>query len=322
MSPWLALAVVAAAGGAVYVLARAADRVVRPIPRPPARSVRDTGLEYEEVRIVSGDDPLAAWLLRPVRSGDPSGAYDARGRPCALMRPVAGASARAPLFVLAHGWGASHGTVLQLAEPLARAGHEVLLFDMRGHGTNRPAPFVTVRHLRDDVMAVLGAAAARAPERPLVLVGHSFGGAAGVLAAAEGARVDGLVLIAAPSDVVRITAEFLSDRGVPGTLVTTVLRPFWWWRLRGTFGPHTPVRRIREIGVPLLLIQPEHDRRVRRRHAELLSAAAGVPYHLVREREHTDVLGAPETVRLVIEFAERVATGAAPAYSRNAGIRA
>ncbi|HSH75301.1 MAG TPA: hypothetical protein VLA09_06445, partial [Longimicrobiales bacterium] len=132
------------------------------------------------------------------------------------------------------------------------------------------------------------------------------GGAASVLAVAEGARVAGLVLIAAPSDVLRITAEYLTDKGLPGTLMTTLLRPFWWWRLGGSFRPHSPVRRIGGLGLPLLIIQPEHDRRVERRHAELLSRAAGVPFHLVPDREHTDVLSAPMTARLVLDFLDSV----------------
>jgi alpha-beta hydrolase superfamily lysophospholipase len=175
---------------------------------------------------------------------------------------------------------------------------------MRGHGRNEATVYVTVRHLRF-------------PGRPIVLIGHSFVGAASVLAIAEGSPVARLVLIATPSDVVRITAEYLSDKGMPGTLATTVLRPFWWWRLGGTFLPHSPVRRIGELDIPVLILQPEHDDRVRRRHADLLSAAAGVPYHVIEGHEHTDVLGAPETVRLVLEFVGALPPGEVRAPSRS-----
>jgi pimeloyl-ACP methyl ester carboxylesterase len=273
---------VAVAGGAL-TLDRIANAIIRPVPRTSELSTADLGVDHEDLTIGSGDQALAGRFL--------SGATPNRG---------------GPLLLIAHGWGASSATVMQLAGPLARKGRDTLVFDMRGHGRNRAAPFVTVRHLRDDVMAAVSYAHGRFPGRDIVLVGHSFGGAASVLAVAEGALVSGLVLIATPADVLRITAEFLSDKGVPGRLAVTVLRPFWWWRIGGTFRPHSPVRRIRELDVPILIIQPELDQRVRRAHAERLSEAARVPVHVVPGREHTDVLVDPITIGLVDDFVDGI----------------
>ncbi|MDZ7781187.1 MAG: alpha/beta fold hydrolase [Gemmatimonadota bacterium] len=151
--------------------------------RPPDRTIDelDEGA-YEDFRIPAGDHELAAWELRP--DGEP----------------------RHPVFLIAHGWGASYGTILRLGEPLAEAGYEVVLFDVRGHGRNEQLPYVTVRDFRDDVAAALRHMRQRFPDRPIVLVGHSLGGAGAVLAIADGAVVDGLVLIATPADVMRITA--------------------------------------------------------------------------------------------------------------------
>lgn len=277
-----------AVGGALLVillfgLDRFANHVVRPAPRPIERSVPELGIEHEDLHIPSGDHELAAWLLSPTQA-----------------QPFE------PLLLVVHGWGANYGTVLELAEPLAEAGHDVLLFDVRGHGRNEAVPYVTIRHFRDDLMAATRYAAKRFPDRQLVLVGHSLGGSAGVLAAADGAPIDGLVLIAAPSDVLQVTAEFLTDQGMPGGFLVNVLRPFFWRRVGSTFRPLTPSRRIRELDLPVLIIQPEHDLRVARSHAEELSAASGQPYHLIEDREHTDVLSAPRTMRLIEDFLEEV----------------
>jgi alpha-beta hydrolase superfamily lysophospholipase len=274
-----------AAAGGLAALDRFASAAVRPIARAPDASESDLGVRHEDVVIPSGAHRLAAWLLTPAEPRDDD-----------------------PVVLVAHGWGASRSTVVRLAEPLVRSGRHVLLFDARGHGGNEPLPYVTVRHFRDDVMAAAAYTEGRFPGRQIVLVGHSLGGAAAVLAAAEGAPVDALVLIATPADVLRITSEYLSAKGMPGRLLVTVLRPFWWRRLGGTFRPHTPALRIRALTQPLLIIQPENDRRVVRDHAERLAAAAGVPYRLIPGHEHTDVLWAPMTTRLVDEFVSRLAT--------------
>lgn len=260
-------------------LDRLATQVVRPNPRPFDRTVPDVGVPYEEIEVESGGHSLAAWLLKPPQA-----------------QPFE------PLVIVAHGWGAHHGVVLTLAEPLADAGHDVLLFDVHGHGMNPPANFVTIKNFRDDMMAMVRYAAKRFPDRQLVVVGHSLGGSAGVLAAAEGSPIDGLVLMASPSDVLRVTAEYLTAQGKPGGLLVNLLRPFFWRRVGSTFLPLTPSRRIRELDLPMLILQPEHDQRVAREHAERLSAAAGIEYHLVKGREHTDVLSAPETLRLIQDF--------------------
>ncbi|MCA1789244.1 MAG: alpha/beta hydrolase [Thioalkalivibrio sp.] len=275
-------AVAGAAVAGLFFMDRVANLFVRPKPRAPDRTIDELyDVAYQDFRIPAGGHELAAWELRP--AGEP----------------------RRPVFLIAHGWGASYGTILRLGEPLARAGFEVVLFDVRGHGRNEPLPYVTVRHFRDDIDSALHYMKGRYPGRPVILVGHSLGGAGAILAVADGAPLDGLVLIAAPADVMRVTAEYLTDHGMPGRFIVTAFRPFFWRRIGSTFRELTPSRRIREVKVPMLLLQPEHDDRVVRDHADRLSAAAAQPYVLIEGAEHTDVLEHPKTVALVEEFARR-----------------
>ena len=283
MSPVVLAAALGALGLVVFGLDRLAGRLVRPTIQPVERTVDTLGVPFREVTIESGEVGLRGWLVEPD-----------------------GASPEEPLLILAHGWGANHGTVLRLGAPLAKKGHPLLLFDVRGHGLNPPVDEVTIRSFRDDLMACVDVARDLFPRRPLVLIGHSMGGAAGVLAAAEGAPLDALILIAAPSDVLTVTAEYLVDHDMPGHLLVNGLRPFFWRWVGGTFRRLTPSRRIDELELPLLLIQPEHDARVIRPHADRLAAAAGAPYHLIEGREHTDVLEAPETLELVTAFVRRL----------------
>jgi hypothetical protein len=59
-----------------------------------------------------------------------------------------------------------------------------------------------------------------------------------------------------------------------------------------------------------MLIQPENDARVVRAHAQRLAHAGGLEVHVIRGREHTDVLAAPETVALVEGFVQGLEIGA------------
>jgi alpha-beta hydrolase superfamily lysophospholipase len=208
--------------------------------------------------------------------------------------------------MLAHGWGANYGTLLELAEPLVAAGYPVFLFDVRGHGRSEPAPYVTVRHFRDDVMAAVKFAAERFHKRGRVLVGHSLGGAAAVLAAAEGAALAGIALIAAPANVLEVTADYLRAKGLPGRFMVVALRPFWWVRIGGTFRHLVPERKIRDVRQPILLIQPENDRRVGSDHAERLREASGVALHVIQGAGHTDVLAHAETHGRLLAFLEEI----------------
>lgn len=276
----VALALGAATVGGLYALDRVANRVVRPVPRQPEVTAPELGLPHEDLRIPSGREVLHGWLLSPAG-------------------PAAGT-----LVLLAHGWGANYGNLLKLAEPLVHAGHPVLLFDVRGHGRNREVPYATVRDFRDDVLAVTHWAANRFPDRRRVLAGHSLGGAAAVLAAGAGAPVHGLVLLASPADVLAATAAYLNDKGFPGDFMVVALRPFWWWRLRGTFRNLVPERKIGDLCVPILIIQPEEDHRVDRDQAARLARRAGTPLHVIAGSGHNTVLGSAETHRLVVEFLE------------------
>lgn len=278
MTGLVALGAGVAAAGGLMALDRLANTVVRPVPQDPDVDMASLGVRHEDLTIPSGDHVLRGWLLHPA-SGE--------GR---------------PLVLLAHGWGASYGTLLQLAVPLASAGYPVLLFDVRGHGRNAPVPYVTVRHFRDDVLAVSRFAAERFPHQRRVLVGHSLGGAASVLAADMGAPVDGVVTVAAPADVLEVTAEYMRSKGLPGGLLVVVLRPFWWVRVGGTFRALVPEKKVGRLAVPLLLLHPENDHRVPREHALRLARSAGKELHVVSGAGHTDILGHPDTHAQLVAF--------------------
>lgn len=152
-----------------------------------------------------------------------------------------------PAVVLVHGWTLDHtlwdavaaGLPAAVGRPL-----RVLRFDLRGHGGSAPAPrgTATIARVADDLAELL---AARVPDGPIVLVGHSMGGMA-IMALAErhpelaAERVTGIGLVSTSSGGLRGLSL-----GLPR------------WLARPVMGAEARVRRrLARLDRPVLLTRP------------------------------------------------------------------
>jgi alpha-beta hydrolase superfamily lysophospholipase len=89
------------------------------------------------------------------------------------------------VLVLAHGLGEHGGRYVALAQEFVGHGHAVYAVDHRGHGRS-PGPRANIErfdHVVSDFCAFAGRAARQHPDAPLVLLGHSMGGAIALVAA-------------------------------------------------------------------------------------------------------------------------------------------
>ncbi|MBT2508407.1 alpha/beta fold hydrolase [Streptomyces sp. ISL-98] len=109
-------------------------------------------------------------------------------------------SATEPVAVFLHGLVVDNlsSFYCTLAVPAARAGHDVVLYDLRGHGRSErpPTGYDTDTAVRDltALLAALGL-----DERPVHLIGNSYGGMLALhTALAHPGLVAGLILIEAP----------------------------------------------------------------------------------------------------------------------------
>jgi pimeloyl-ACP methyl ester carboxylesterase len=123
---------------------------------------------------------------------DPAAQFSAGAGPT-LHGETAG---EGPAIVLCHGLTATRGSVIHGSRVLQRAGHEVVLYDARGHGESDPAPQgegYGYPQLVDDLEAVVETTVGTGR---FVLGGHSMGAhAALAYALRHPERVAGLVAI-------------------------------------------------------------------------------------------------------------------------------
>jgi pimeloyl-ACP methyl ester carboxylesterase len=269
-------------GGGAYVMDRVALSMIRPPPKPIRRRASRLPFENRRVTFMSGAVELVGWVIEPEVDGGKA------------------------VVIVAHGWGSNHGSMTRLAEPLLEAGHPVLLFDIRFHGESRGAPYVTARHFRDDILAACQEAGRQFPGRARVLVGHSMGGSAGVVAVAEGAPVEGLVSIAAPADLWDVWAYHLDQKFLPGRWVVRALTPFWRVRAGVPFRTLDPEARGRELMLPVLVLHGELDESVKVGHAEKLARAMKVEPRILQGQGHSDLLESPELHVELLSFLEAI----------------
>lgn len=108
-----------------------------------------------------------------------------------------------PAVVIVHGFGDSLESYLEHARPLRARGHTVLLVDLRGHGGSQGSYTTLGGRERADVTAAMDEVRRRGlAKHGIVLMGHSMGSVAVLLAATEATDVRG-VIIEAPYDTYR-----------------------------------------------------------------------------------------------------------------------
>ena len=212
-----------------------------------------------------------------------------------------------PTLIFAHGWQSHAGDMLLWAAPLVRSGYHAIVYDSLGHGESDPAEFTSLRHLLDDLLAVMVHARTVDDTAPgLVLFGHSMGGAASILAA-ERAAPRAVICAGAPTDPLEITREWIAAKGLPGWLLIPILRPFWASIIRAPYETLRPVRRIGVLPMPVLILHGTADRHVAQHHAEQLAAAnPHARLELLDGATHYDIPGHARYLPVVAGFLDAV----------------
>lgn len=174
--------------------------------------------------------------------------------------------ASGPPVVLVHGWGGSVASFSPWIDPLKRLGFMPVLLDLPAHGASSGrrthAPQVASALLA--VQSQLGPFAA--------LIGHSFGGFAGLVAVMRGLETRRLVLVNAPTEPDVLIRGFQARLGLSGRLADAI-RARCSDSLGLVFDELDPAGWPGGPGRSLLLIHDEEDARVEAGQGRRLAAA-------------------------------------------------
>jgi pimeloyl-ACP methyl ester carboxylesterase len=252
------------------------------------------GLVYEDVEFMSRADGLAlsGWYIQ--------------------------ADSEGPTLLFVHGIGGvrSGDNAVELASMLVERGFDVLMFDLRGHGSSEGDRVSGGDHERQDVLGALDFLEGRGVALENVgVLGFSMGAGTAALAMAEAPEVRALVLDSPYANASDRIAHEIGVRSVFPAWIAPVFVPGAKVVARLQFdidiGALVPERVVADLDYPLLIIHGEADTRIPVEHGIRVHMASHTDSELwlVEGVDHVDAfLTYPEeyTDRVAAYFEERL----------------
>jgi len=234
---------------------------------------RTYGVDYRDVRLVARGDgtEISAWYLANENSSS--------------------------AIILVHGRDASKrdaisGNFPKLGAALQKAGHAVLMIDMRGHGDSEGVRYSFGVYERQDVLGAVDWLLTEGFEPGKIgVLGLSMGGGATVSAAAAEPAIGVLVLESTFADLWPLVEEkFVEESGLPTLFLPGVRlmnRLMYGYDLKRV----RPIEEIVEVAPrPIMIIHCSVDEDVRFWHAEqLMEAVPDAETWVMDACEHADI---------------------------------
>jgi pimeloyl-ACP methyl ester carboxylesterase len=197
-----------------------------------------------------------------------------------------------PAVLVIHGWNSAASLMLPIASLVHAAGAHAFFLDARCHGRSDDDRFASMPHFAEDIDAGLQWLRADARVMPgcVVLLGHSVGAGASLLAASRDPRVAAVVSIAAMAHPGTLMRANMRAYGIPASLITLVLREIE--RTVGLpFDTFAPISTISRIRAPVLLVHGGRDKVVPPTDATRLARASAGRARLlvVPEADHASL---------------------------------
>jgi pimeloyl-ACP methyl ester carboxylesterase len=221
----------------------AAEYAERLFCRPPPRAMRDAEAAFlatgRRADIRTGTETLAAW------------SWGTAG----------------PLAILLHGWGSRAARWHPLVPALVEDGFQVLAYDQPAHGESSGQLASLPQFVR-----ALESVVSRLGQRPALMVGHSLGGSAAVIAMHRGVGTGRVVLLSAPSEQREYAERFARTVGLPD-VARDVMTDNLSRRLGFTWSDLDLPALVSSSTVPALVIHDRQDADVGFGHAERIVSA-------------------------------------------------
>ncbi len=234
---FLALISLAGIAGMAYLVHRSfrAPRV------PEQGDPGDHNLDFRQVWIPTAKGKrLFAWLLPATDKTAPS----------------------TGTLIMIHGWGGNAHFLLPLVRSFLNFGLDVLLVDARNHGQSDDDGHSSLPKFAADTSSAVDWLKQQSKHHgPVALFGHSLGGGAVLLAAAERSDISAVISLATfahPTDMMR---RFMKNARVPDLVAPLVLL-YVEFIIGRRYDDIAPINTVGKVECPVLMVHGEADRTV------------------------------------------------------------
>ncbi|PYE88272.1 alpha/beta fold hydrolase [Phyllobacterium leguminum] len=204
--------------------------------------------------------------------------------------------------LVVHGWGSRAADMLAIVDALLDTCERVVAIDLPGHGAS-PGRALNM------VQAIAAVDAAWREYGPFnAMIGHSFGGAVVVNAAAGAVpcypahRPQKLITIASPHSMIEVFDDFGKAVGLPPQVRNAMDDEVLRLACRPLAAFDTP-QHLRQMGIPALAIHARDDKEVSAKSAEAKAAAGPhITLHWADGLGHRRIIASPEIAARVAQF--------------------
>jgi len=162
--------------------------------------------------------------------------------------------------VILHGWGANKSLMLPLAKPFQQAGYNVLLMDAHNHGDSEKRGVSTMPKFAEDLTSAVNWLNQTYPNacQKTIVLGHSVGAAAALLATAKGLKTDLVISLASfVHPKLMMQRSLQKVKAVPGLI--WLISNYVQWVIGHKFDVIAPITSIKNIHQPTLLVHGTED---------------------------------------------------------------